>query len=207
MYKGERFNSITHLVGAAISLVGVSVLMTLAAISHDPWKITSCAIYGASMFFLFFFSTMYHSLKGKSKLFFKKLDHIGIYFLIIGTYAPFTLVTLPENGHRLFLLIIVLGIIGIAQEFLRKNISYNRKFSLTVYLLMGWSILLEFKNLWKAVDATTLTFLILGGVFYTAGVIFYVNDDKWKHAHGIWHLFVLLASIFQYVSVVIALFG
>lgn len=201
MYEGERFNSISHLVAVAISLIGVSVLMTLAVLTYDPYKIISCLIYGVSMIFLFFFSTMYHSLKdGKAKSFFQKMDYIAIYFMIAGTYAPFTLVSLREkNGWLLFSAIWVLALFGIGQDLFRN--SKTRRLSLLIYLLMGWLVLLDVHNLWKALSSSALIFLVVGGIFYTAGVIFFVNDTKWKHAHGIWHLFVIAGSTMQYFSV------
>ena len=94
MYKGERFNSISALVGAALALAGAALLVVLAARQGDPWKFVSFAVYGTSLLLLFLFSTLYHSLRGKAKNVFRKLDHNAIYFLIAGTYTPFTLVTL-----------------------------------------------------------------------------------------------------------------
>ncbi len=94
MYRGERFNSISHLVGAALALAGVVVLVVLASLQGDLWKVTSFSIYGISLFLLYTLSTLYHSLRGRAKKIFKKLDHVAIYLLIAGTYTPFTLVTL-----------------------------------------------------------------------------------------------------------------
>jgi hemolysin III len=167
MYEGERFNSISHLVAVAVSLVGVSVLMTLAVLSQDIYKIVSCSIYGASMIVLFFFSTMYHSLKdGRAKTFFQKMDYAAIYLLIAGTYAPFTLVSLREqNGWLLFVAVWSLAIFGVAQDMIRN--SKTRKTSLVIYLLMGWLIILDAHNLWKSLSPMALLFLVLGGVLYT----------------------------------------
>ena len=94
MYRGEWFNSISHLVGAVAALAGLVIVVVVAAQQGDPWKIVSFSVYGATLFFLYTVSTLYHSLRGRAKQFFRKLDHYSIYFLIAGTYTPFTLVTL-----------------------------------------------------------------------------------------------------------------
>lgn len=203
MYHGERFNSITHLVGAAVSLVGSSVLVTLAVLTRDPFKITSCLIYGLSMVFLFTFSTLYHSIpEGRAKSVLQKFDYMAIYLMIAGTYAPFTLVTLREkSGWILFFAVWGLAVVGALQDLLRN--SKTRRLSLVIYLFMGWLIIVDIRNLWEALSQASLFFLVAGGIFYTVGVIFFVNDTRWKHAHGIWHLFVLAGSIFQYFSVIL----
>ncbi|MBE9540035.1 MAG: hemolysin III family protein, partial [Proteobacteria bacterium] len=94
MYKGERFNSISHTIGAVAALPGLVILVVLASYQGDPWKIVSFSVYGATLFLLYAISALYHSLRGKAKNFFRKLDHYAIYLLIAGTYTPFTLVTL-----------------------------------------------------------------------------------------------------------------
>lgn len=201
MYPGERFNSISHLVGLFLAVAGVSVLLTLVSLTGDPWKIVSSAVFGAAMIFLYGFSTLYHSIKGPSKIFFQHLDYIAIYIMIAATYTPFTLVSLrQESGWLIFGIIWGLAIFGIVQEIIRKP-SPQRKLSLTIYLLMGWLIVSVVKNLYSSLTLFSLVFLVLGGLFYTFGVIFFVNDTKWKHAHGIWHLFVLAGSTSHYICI------
>lgn len=203
MYLGERFNSITHLVGVFLAVSGVSVLMTLAALTRDPWKITSCAVFGACLIFLYGFSTLYHSLQGGSKKLFQKLDHIAIYLMIAGTYTPFTLVTLRNQmGWLIFLAVWILALFGIAQEIWRIP-SPKRRLSLVLYLVMGWLIVTASHTLLTLMSTSALVLLILGGLLYTGGVVFFVNDEKWKHAHGIWHLFVLGGSTCHYFCVLL----
>lgn len=203
MYPGERFNSITHLVGAFLAVAGVSVLLTLAALTKDPWKITSCAIFGAAMIFLYGFSTLYHSMKGVSKKVFQKLDYMAIYLMIAGTYTPFTLVTLRDKmGWWIFAAVWGLALFGILQELYRTP-SPKRKLSLSLYLIMGWLIVTVSKTLFSLMAGPAMYFMILGGLFYTGGVLFFINDDKWKHAHGIWHLFVLGGSTCHYFCVLL----
>ena len=200
MYHGERFNGISHLVGAALALAGMVVLVVLASLQGDLWKIVSFSIYGASLFLLYTLSTLYHSLRGRAKQIFKKLDHVAIYLLIAGTYTPFTLVTLRGTwGWTLFVIIWSLAIVGIIVDSRHKKGS--RTIQMVIYLLMGWLILVAMYPLVQALPKGGLVLLVLGGVFYTSGIIFYALDDRMNHAHGIWHLFVLAGSISHYLAV------
>lgn len=203
MYYGEKFNSISHLVGVFLAVAGVSVMMTLAALTKDPWKITSCAIFGATTIFLYGFSTLYHSIQGPSKKFFQNLDYIAIYLMIAGTYTPFTLVTLRgEIGWWVFGIVWTLAVFGILQEIFRKP-SPKRRLSLVLYLVMGWMIASVSDTLFNILSPMGIWFLVLGGAAYTIGVLFFINDEKWKHAHGIWHLFVLAGSTLHYFCVLL----
>ncbi|MCK5383626.1 MAG: hemolysin III family protein [Gammaproteobacteria bacterium] len=202
MYHGERFNGISHLVGAALALAGLVVLVVFASLQGDPWKIVSFSIYGVSLFLLYTLSTLYHSLRGRAKQIFRKLDHVAIYLLIAGTYTPFTLVTLRGPwGWSLFVTIWVLAIVGIIVDSRHKEGS--RAIQMVIYLLMGWLILAAMYPLVQALPKGGLVLLVLGGVFYTSGIIFYALDGKMKHAHGIWHLFVLAGSISHYLAVLL----
>jgi hemolysin III len=200
MYHGERFNSISHLVGAALALIGMVLLVGYASEQGDPWKIASFSIYGVSLFLLYSLSTLYHSLRGRAKKIFQKLDHVAIYLLIAGTYTPFTLVTLRGTwGWTLFLVIWGLAILGIFIDSRHKDGS--RAIQMVIYLLMGWLVLIAMEPLVQALPTGALVLLVLGGVFYTSGIVFYVTDGRVKHAHGIWHLFVLAGSISHYLAI------
>lgn len=202
MYHGERFNSISHLVGAALALAGLVVLVVFASLQGDLWKIVSFSVYGASLFLLYTMSTLYHSLRGRAKKVFMKLDHIAIYLLIAGTYTPLTLVTLRgSRGWSLFCIIWGLAIVGIIVDSLHKKGS--RAIQMALYLLMGWLILVAMYPLIQALPRTALVLLVLGGILYTSGIIFYILDERMKHAHGIWHLFVLAGSISHYLAVLL----
>ena len=149
MEKGERINSISHLIGTSLSLAGLVVLVVHAARQGDPWKIVSFSIYGATLVALYFFSTLYHSTRGKAKTIFQTLDHAAIYLLIAGTYTPFTLVTLRGVwGWSLFGVIWGLAVIGMLQDLLlarRRSIL-----SVVIYLLMGWLIVVAIRPLANA---------------------------------------------------------
>jgi hemolysin III len=205
MYHGERMNSITHLLGVVLAIVGLIFLVVRAALTGDPWTIVSCSIYGGTLVTLYTSSTLYHSIQGASKRVFQKFDHSAIYLLIAGSYTPFTLVTLRGAwGWSLFGVVWGLAVIGILQDILfakRRGIL-----SVIIYLLMGWIAMVAIRPLSRALPGAGMTLLVAGGLFYTIGVFFYALDKKLIHSHGIWHLFVLAGSachfftIFLYVA-------
>ena len=200
MYKGERFNSISHLIGAALALVGLVLLVVLAARQGDPWKIVSFSIYGTTLLLLYTFSALYHSSHGKAKKVFRKFDHLSIYLLIAGTYTPFSLITLRGGwGWSIFGAIWCLAILGIVLDSLPQK--GHRVLPLIIYIFMGWFILIALKPLLRALPLMGFAWLLLGGVFYTIGVFFYALDERVRHFHGIWHLFVLAGSLSHYFTV------
>ncbi len=202
MYYGERFNSISHLIGAVAALAGLVVAVVVAAQQGDPWKIVSFSIYGTTLFVLYTVSTLYHSLRGRAKRVFRKLDHYSIYFLIAGTYTPFTLVTLRDGwGWTIFGVIWGLVVVGIVVESVPQ--TGNRILSLGVYILMGWLVLLVLKPLLQVLPWAGFVWLLMGGLFYTGGVVFYLFDEKIRHFHGIWHLFVLAGSVSHYLTILL----
>jgi len=200
MYHGERFNGLTHLSGAFLALAGAVVLIVIGAMKGDPWRIVSFSIYGASLFFLYLSSTLYHSTRGRAKVVFRKLDHAAIYLLIAGTYTPFTLVTLNGPwGWSIFGVVWGLALAGIAQEiWLAKG---ARSLSLAIYLLMGWVALVAVVPLVRALSWPGFALMLAGGAVYTVGVVFYLFDERFRHFHGIWHLFVLAGSAFHYAAI------
>jgi len=200
MYKGERFNSITHLAGSIAAIIGLVMLIVTTSRQGEILSILSVTIYGITLVLLYVFSTLNHSLRGKAKNIFQKLDFLAIYLLIAGTYTPFSLITLREDlGWIIFGLVWGLAILGIMLElFQNKN---NRTISIVIYLVMGWVIIIAIKPLIHALGITGFGWLLLGGLFYTFGVFFYVYEERVKHFHGIWHLCVLAGSTIQYFTV------
>jgi len=200
MYPGERFNSISHLVGACLALVGTVVLIVLASLHGDARKIVSLSIYGVSLLALYTFSTLYHSLKGRAKRVFRHLDHTAIYLLIAGSYTPLTLVVLGGRlGWALFAAVWALAVIGVVQEF--RKVKGERVLSVVIYVTMGWLAVVALGPLARALGTAGFALLISGGVFYTAGIAFYALDRRLPVFHGIWHLFVLAGSIAHYLVV------
>jgi hemolysin III len=200
MYYGERFNSISHLIGAALAATGSVVLIFLAARLGDPWKIVSFSIYGTMLLALYVTSTLYHSTQGRAKNVLRKFDHCAIYLLIAGSYTPFTLVSLRGPwGWSLFGTVWALALLGVAQEiWLAKG---ARVLSLVIYVLMGWLALIAIVPLISALSWGGFAWLAAGGLLYTVGIIFYATDDKLRHGHGVWHLFVLGGSAAHYFTV------
>lgn len=202
MYYGERFNSISHLIGAALATIGSIFLVVLAARLGDPWKLVSASIYGAMLLTLYLTSTLYHSVRGAAKHVMRKLDHCAIYLLIAGSYTPFTLVSLRGAwGWSLFGAVWGLALLGIAQElWLAKG---ARLWSMVIYIMMGWLALVAVVPLVSALSWEGFSWLAAGGLLYTAGLVFYVADEKLRHGHGIWHLFVLGGSTCHYFAVLL----
>lgn len=200
MYHGERFNSITHLVGAVAAAAGLVGLVWSAAQQGDVWKIVSFSLYGTTLFLLYLASTLFHSLRGRAKALFQKLDHFAIYLLIAGSYTPFTLVTLNGAwGWSLFGVVWGLALTGIIVDAFSRN--QRRLIPMVIYLLMGWLILVAFYPLSQALPLGGLVWLVAGGLFYTTGILFYLREGVMRHAHGIWHLFVLAGSASHFVVV------
>jgi hemolysin III len=204
MYEGERFNSITHLIGAIAAMIGSAVLVALAARQGEQWKVVSFSIYGASLIALYSVSALYHSLRGQAKIFFRKLDHYAIYTLIAGTYTPFMLVTLRGAwGWTLFGVIWALAVIGIILEAMPKRSDSRRILSLVIYLAMGWLCVIAIVPLLEKLPHTGFILLLIGGLLYSGGIVFYVFDKRIKHFHGIWHLFVLGGSVSHFFSILL----
>lgn len=204
MYYGEKFNSITHLVGAVLALVGLGALLTLS-IHEGGWRmITSFTVFGFTLVLLYTMSTLYHSFPmPRTKRVFQKLDHASVYLLIAGTYTPYMMVSLWQGPGPLMLgSIWSLALIGLLLDLIiKKRIEILQ---ISIYLVMGWISALVFQNLKVAIALPGVVWLVLGGVAYTFGVIFYVLDDlnKLTHAHGVWHLFVLVGSISHFISII-----
>lgn len=200
LYYGEKFNAITHLVGAILAIIGSAVLIIMASRQGDPWKIVSVSIYGFTLILLYSFSTLYHSLRGSAKNILRELDHHSIYLLIAGSYTPFCLVTLRGPwGWSLFGVVWGLAVLGSLQELWLKNSA--RILSLLIYIAMGWVALVALVQLMHALGPAGFAWLVAGGLFYTIGIVFYVIDTRLTHAHGIWHLFVLAGSASHYVAI------
>jgi hemolysin III len=202
MYRGERFNSITHLVGACLALVGLVVLVVVASRHGGARRILSVSIYGASLLALYTFSTLYHSLRGRAKRVFQHLDHTAIYLLIAGSYTPLTLVALRGRlGSALFAAVWALAVVGALQEF--RRVKGERILSMVIYVAMGWLAVVALGPLAEAIGSVGVAWLVVGGVCYTAGIGFYLFDRRLPVFHGIWHLFVLAGSLAHYVVVLV----
>lgn len=205
MYYSEKFNSISHLVGAVLSFMGLGSLITVAVQQQDLLLFIGFITFGLTLVMLYSVSTLYHSFESPLlKRLFQQLDHVAIYLLIAGTYTPFMLVTLIDsNGLWILAAVWALAIIGIALELSVKN--RIETLQIVIYLIMGWLVIIDFSALKAALPKAGVYWLTAGGIAYTVGVIFYVLDHRnlLRHSHGIWHLFVLAGSFFHFMAIIL----
>ena len=200
MYKGEIFNSVSHLVAAATSLIGAAVLITLASVEGETLKVVSYTVYSISLFLLYLCSTLYHSFQGKAKSVFQRFDHLAIYLLIAGTYTPFALIAVKgSTGWWLFGTVWALAVIGMIVENL--PIKGPRIIPIVIYLIMGWACVFTLDSLMAGMSENAFTLLVAGGLIYSAGVIFYILDNWFPWCHEIWHLFVIGGSVCHYSAI------
>jgi hemolysin III len=205
MYYGERLNSISHLVGAVLALVGLGALLTIGIQSRDPWIISSFSIFGFTLVLLYTMSTLYHSFHPpRLKDLFQLLDHVAIYLLIAGTYTPYMLVSLRDgNGWLIMGIIWSLAAAGILSEIFLSGRAIKVG-QMIIFLGMGWACTFDFGSLRAAIPEAGLYWLTAGGLAYTGGVVFYVLDmmNRLTHAHGIWHFSVLAGSSCHFISII-----
>jgi hemolysin III len=196
----EIANSLTHGFGTLMSIVGLVIMVVLAVCHGDVWQVVSFSIFGSTLILLYLASTLYHSISHPTvKKFLKVFDHSAIYLLIAGTYTPFVLVTLRGAwGWSIFGIIWGLAIVGILLKCVFVGRFHN--LAIAIYIFMGWFCLVASKQLLSNLLPFSLLLLILGGLSYTLGVIFY-SWRKLPYNHAIWHLFVLAGSAFHYFSV------
>ena len=199
--KEEIWNCIIHGIGIGLSIAGLVILVVFSALHGNAWAVVSSSIFGASMIVLYSSSTIYHAVaseKWKKRL--KKLDHISIFYLIAGTYTPFLLINLRGAlGWTLFGIVWGLALIGTFLKLLTSG-SGTKIWSISLYLSMGWMIIFASKSLFQNLSTLGTIFLILGGVFYTLGIFFYIWKNK-KYTHAVWHFFVLAGTIMHFFSV------
>ena len=205
-YKNQQeeiANCITHGIGVIFGFIVTFLLLNIALTTNGIWLIVAAILYGVSIILLFLASTVYHlpSNNKQQKIFFQKLDHAAIYLLIAGTYSPFTLVLLRNNGWwgwSLFVSIWIMAILGIFIKL--YYMDQFRKLSVAFYLIMGWLAIIAIKPLYDSLSLSGMYWLLGGGACYTIGVIFY----KWRSlpfSHAIWHLLVLAGCICHFYCV------
>ena len=196
----EIANSITHGIGAVLSIAALIILVIEAKRYGDIWHLVSYSIFGSSLILMYLSSTLYHSFSNpRIKSLFARFDHIAIFLLIAGTYTPVLLTSIRGVwGWTLFGIIWSIALIGaiIRSIFLHRF----RKLMVVIYLLMGWMFVLAGEQIYMSLSSNSLTFLGLGGIAYSAGVLFYMWR-KLPYSHGIWHLFVLAGSIFHFFAI------
>ncbi|SER67397.1 hemolysin III [Gracilibacillus ureilyticus] len=198
--REEIANSITHGIGMVLSIAGLVVLIVYSSLYGTVWHIVSFTLFGVTMVLLYTSSTLLHSLPaGRAKNVFEILDHSSIYFFIAGTYTPFLFLVIQGwQGWTLFGVIWGLAIGGtIFKAFFVKKFLF---FSTILYVVMGWLIVLAWQPLAESLHPTGLFWLVVGGLFYTVGAVFYVWR-AFKYHHAVWHLFVLAGTIAHFFCV------
>jgi hemolysin III len=200
----EIFNSITHGIGALLSVAALVILVVFATVHGDAWHIVSFAIFGVSLVILYTSSTLYHSFTGaKVKNVFARLDHASIFILIAGTYTPILLTTLRGVlGWIMFGIIWATAITGVVIRSI--YLTRFRKLMVAIYLIMGWMFVFALKSVITHLPAVSLWLLLTGGLTYSIGVVFYAWR-KLPFGHGIWHLFVLGGSILHFFAILYSL--
>ena len=199
-HREELVNALTHGAGVVASLAGGGVLLTLAVLSDDLRRIIGAAVFVFALVLLYTASTLYHAVRHEeTKARLKVLDHCAIFILIAGTYTPFTLVSLQGGwGWGLFATIWLLAVAGIA--FKLYFTGRFKRTSTLIYVAMGWLVVVAAGPLSESVSQATLAWLVLGGLSYTLGTVFYLNQ-RLPYAHGVWHLFVLGGSACHFAAV------
>ena len=195
-FDEEFWNWTTHFTGVILTIIGIPFLIFF---NNDSTTLSTISIifFSIGMLLVYCSSTLYHyitvtNLKEKLRIF----DHVSIYYLITGSYAPVCLITLYDySGLTIFFTVLTLSIIGTLFKIFNKN-RYE-KASLILYLFLGWLIIFDIQTLFNLIDANAKNLVILGGVFYTIGVFFYLSDSI-KNNHAIWHVFVILGSMSHY---------
>jgi len=201
----EIFNSVSHGIGALLAIAGTAVLIAFSAQNRSAIEVVSASIFGASLIILYLMSTLYHAITNrKAKKILQIMDHNTIFLLIAGTYTPYTLCCIEPKwmGWTIFGVIWAAAIVGIVLS--SVNLDKFRKISTICYILMGWGIVFAIKPLKDGMPKSSLILLVVGGVLYSLGCIFYVKK-KVRYFHSIWHLFVVAGSIMHYFSVLWAI--
>jgi hemolysin III len=196
----EIANSVIHGLGIGLSVAALVILVALAVLAGDNYRLASAIVMGVALVLEYTWSTLYHSFpQPKVKHVFKIFDHCGIYLLIAGCYTPFCLVTLREaNGWMMFWIIWSIAAVGIAAE---AFWAYRpRWLSATVYLGMGWMVVLSIEPLIANLESAGLWLLVAGGLCYTVGTVFYVAK-RIKYMHAVWHVWVLAGSTCHFLAV------
>ena len=201
-YKNEEFwNSLTHFIGVILTVLGIPLLFYFDN-KFTSLSTLSIILFSFGLFSVYSSSSVYHFvINPRLKKRLQILDHISIYYLILGSYAPVCLITLYEySGINIFIVVLTLSIVGTL-----KKLFFTGRFkiiSLLLYLAMGWLIVVEINLLFELLDSEAELLLIIGGLSYTIGIIFYTLD-KIKYFHSIWHLFVLTGSVLHYLMIVL----
>ncbi len=204
--KGEEiFNMVSHISGGALGIAVLVLCVITSALHRDAYGVVGSAIYGASMVILYTVSSIYHGLKpNMGKKVMQVIDHCTIYLLIAGTYTPilFTAIRRESAVTAWILFGVEWGFAVLAGTLTAIDLKKYSKFSMLCYIGMGWGIVFAAKTLYYAVPIQGILLLVLGGVSYTVGAVIY-GLCKQRYMHSIFHLFVVLGSLLQFLSILL----
>lgn len=199
----EIFNSVSHGVSALRAVVGCSVMVTLAACYGNRKAVFSALIFGLSLIILYTMSTLYHAFPfEKVKKIFRIFDHASIPVLIAGSYTPFCLIALEGNPKGIFVVCVVWACAALAVALNAVNLDRFEKFTLLLYVIMGWAVVVAVRDVAAALSFPAFMLLLGGGISYTVGIVFY-KMTRVRYMHSVWHLFVSLGSVLHFLCVVI----
>ena len=203
--KGEEcFNTVSHIVGGGLGVLALVVCVVLSALHRDPWAVVGSAIYGSALVVLYTASSVYHGLRHPmAKKVMQVIDHCTIYFLIAGTYPPILLCSIRpvSPGWAWTLFGLVWGLAAMAATFTAIDLKKYAILSMTCYIGMGWCIVIAAPVAIRAIPLPGLLWLLGGGIAYTVGAVLYGLGKKHRYMHSIFHLFVVLGSILQFVCI------
>ena len=206
--RGEELtNMITHIVGGALAAAALVLCVVFAALHGNVWGVVSGAVYGASMILLYTMSSLYHGLppKGMAKRVFQVIDHCSIFLLIAGTYTPVTLCGVrphnPALAWTLFGVVWGLAVLGIVLNAI--DLRQVRTVSMILYLGMGWCIVLAAPTVLQQTEPGAVWLLVSGGIAYTVGAAFYGAGKKHRYVHSVFHIFVVVGSILQFLCILL----
>ena len=203
--RGEEiFNMVTHIVGGGLGVIALVLCVVFSAIKGDVWSVVGSAIYGASLILLYTASSIYHGLKPvMAKKVMQVIDHCTIYFLIAGTYTPILLSSIRRVSPAWCWVIfgIVWGMAALGATLTAIDLKKYNIFSMFCYIAMGWCIIIASKTALEAVSFSGFLWLLIGGILYTIGAVIYGLGKKARYMHSIFHIFVVLGSIFQFICI------
>ncbi len=203
--RGEEiFNFVSHIVGGGLGIVALVLTVIRSALHSDPWAVVASSIYGASLIALYTMSSVYHALTHPTaKKVMQVLDHCTIYFLIGGTYTPILFCSIRHYSPvwAWVLFGIVWGLAAMAATFTAIDLKKYSKLSMACYIGMGWCIVIAAPTALKAIDFAGLMWLLAGGISYTVGAVFYAFGKKCRYIHSVFHLFVVLGSLLQFICI------
>lgn len=203
--RGEEiFHMVSHIVGGAIGVLALVLCTVFSALKRDAWAVVSSAIYGSSLILLYSASSIYHGLRpSMGKKVMQVLDHCTIYFLIAGTYTPVLLCAIRDVSPVWcwILFALVWGLAAMATVFTAIDLKKYAVLSMICYIGMGWCVVIAIKPTMQALSIPALLWLLFGGISYTVGAVLYGLGKKRRYMHALFHLFVVLGSLLQFICI------